>query len=189
MAFIGNDKIVVAGRKLRVHLHHAGVGREMYTRLVIDSAAFNARPVLIRKVFLEFIHGLANQFAPIGQEKDALHPPGAHQEIDQANSGARLPGTRRHHQQKLAPAQLHCFCDSSHCIELVTMLVTSSNSYIWRYFTQTLAIQPLKGELLKILWAEEAADAPGWIAALTIIKQVNITIREKNKWANLVELL
>src|SRR5258708_1948227 len=97
MALISNDQIIVTGRELRVNLHHAGVGREVNTRLVIDFASLDTRAMFMWKILFEFSHGLAYEFFTVCQEEYSLHPPGPHEYIHQANNCACFSRAGRHH--------------------------------------------------------------------------------------------
>ena len=102
----------MAGAELRLALllavdqvHHRRIGRE-------EDAAFagalgdeiDRRGV--RQMRLEGAGRLVHQRDAVGEEQHALHPAGAHQEIDQRDHRARLAGAGRHHQQRLALAIL-----------------------------------------------------------------------------------
>ena len=41
MAFVGNDEVIVAGRKPLIERHHAGVSREVDLCVFVNSAAFD----------------------------------------------------------------------------------------------------------------------------------------------------
>ena len=81
------------------------------------------RPSLVR----EGASGLVHQSDTVGKEQHALHPTGAHQEIDQRDHGTGLARTRRHHQQRLALAVfLEVLGDGADGALLIGPLVTGN---------------------------------------------------------------
>lgn len=126
--------------------HDRGIGRDEHPALgVLFGDEIHRRR--LGQEFLEGVHRLVHQRHAVGEEKHALHPVAAHEQIGQRDHRARLARAGGHHHQRLA------------ILVFLTIRVLCTASWPLRWITRALVKTASPATALKV---------GSWISALRL---------------------